>query len=110
MARAIDNLLDNAIKFSPEGGQVRLSLERTADNHLTIEVEDFGPGLSEERINNTFARFGSRQSNAGVSAGLGLAYVKQVIDEHGGEISVRSATGEGTCFKVILNTEQSGQS
>jgi len=103
MARAIDNLLDNAIKFSPEGGKVRISLERIGDAKLQIEIEDFGPGLSGERLQNTFAKFGSRNPSAGVSAGLGLAYVKQVADEHGAQISARSIAGEGATFQIILN-------
>ncbi len=102
MARAIDNLIDNAIKFSPPEGRVKVSLKRTAQNALQIEVQDQGPGLPEERRKNTFARFGARQSGAGPSAGLGLAYVKRVVDEHKGEISAQSSPGQGTRFSIIL--------
>jgi len=107
MARAIDNLLDNAIKFSPDGGTVQVSLERLSNAQLKIEVKDFGSGLPKERRENTFARFGSRQSNGTLSAGLGLAYVKQVVDKHGGQISAQSTDGKGTSFAIILNAPSS---
>ncbi|MDJ0643381.1 MAG: CHASE2 domain-containing protein [Erythrobacter sp.] len=102
ISRAIDNLIGNAIKFSPEGMKVGVTLERTVEGGLTIEVYDNGPGLPEERQKDTFARFGARNTEAGPSAGLGLAYVKRAIDEHGGDISVCSSAEKGTRFVITL--------
>ncbi len=102
MSRAIDNLIGNAIKFSPEGMKVGVMLQRLPDHGLRIEVYDNGPGLPEERQRDTFARFGARDSEAGPSAGLGLAYVKRAVDEHGGTISVNSSPETGTSFVITL--------
>ncbi len=101
-SRAIDNLVGNALKFSPEGRSITMALSRDAQNGIVITVSDEGPGLPPERVENTFARFGSRESDAGPSAGLGLAYVKKVVDEHDGEIAVRTKEGEGTAFEITL--------
>ncbi|WP_298468609.1 CHASE2 and HATPase_c domain-containing protein [uncultured Erythrobacter sp.] len=102
MSRAIDNLIGNAIKFSPDGMKVGVKLERLPSECLRIEVYDSGPGLPEERQKDTFARFGARNTEAGPSAGLGLAYVKRAVDEHGGEISVSSSKEAGTRFVITL--------
>jgi len=102
MSRAIDNLIGNAIKFSPEGMKVGVTLTRLSNHSLSIEVYDSGPGLPDERQRDTFARFGARDSKAGPSAGLGLAYVKRAVDEHGGTITVHSSGETGTRFVIVL--------
>lgn len=102
MSRAIDNLIGNAIKFSPDGMPVGITLKRLQDSSLRIEVYDNGPGLPKERQEDTFARFGARDSKAGPSAGLGLAYVKRAIDEHDGRIEVSSSGESGTRFVITL--------
>ncbi len=102
MSRAIDNLIGNAIKFSPDGMPVGITLKRLPDEGLRIEVYDNGPGLPKERQEDTFARFGARDSKAGPSAGLGLAYVKRAIDEHDGTIEVFSSGEAGTRFVITL--------
>ncbi|MEL7198590.1 MAG: CHASE2 domain-containing protein [Pseudomonadota bacterium] len=102
MSRAIDNLIGNAIKFSPTKGTVAVGLERLDDNSIVISVSDNGPGLPAERVKDTFARFGARDTQAGPSAGLGLAYVKKVIDEHGAQIEVETRSDAGTRFQITL--------
>ncbi len=102
MSRAIDNLIGNAIKFSPSGGIVSVDLERRDDSSIVICVADNGPGLPDERVKDTFARFGARDTQAGPSAGLGLAYVKKVIDEHGALIEVETRKQAGTRFRITL--------
>ncbi|MEL7190189.1 MAG: CHASE2 domain-containing protein [Pseudomonadota bacterium] len=102
MSRAIDNLIGNAIKFSPEGEAVSVSLQRIDNNSILIEVADNGPGLPAERVKDTFARFGARDTEAGPSAGLGLAYVKRVIDEHSAHIDVETRKETGTRFQITL--------
>lgn len=102
LARMLDNLISNAVKFSPEGSEVTLSLERGSDNHFTIGVADTGPGLSPERRARPFTRFGVRDTSAGPSSGLGLAYVKQVVDLHEGSVAVDTGIEQGTRFAITL--------
>lgn len=108
LSRAIDNLIGNAIKFSPEDRTVALSLSRDDSRAIRIEVSDHGPGLPPERQSDTFARFGAHNSQAGPSAGLGLAFVKKVVDQHGGKIEVSSKTGAGTRFALIIPCPRDG--
>jgi CHASE2 domain-containing sensor protein/two-component sensor histidine kinase len=102
IARMLDNLISNAIKFSPEGSQVTLELEADEDRGFVIAVADEGSGLSPERSADPFARFGARDSSAGPSSGLGLAYVKQVVDLHHGAVSIETGLGEGTRFLIKI--------
>ena len=102
VARMLDNLISNAVKFSPEGSHVFLGLVAQDDRGCIITVSDTGPGFSLERRNNPFTRFGARDTSAGPSSGLGLAYVKQVVDMHEGEIEVQTAPGKGTKFVVTF--------
>ena len=102
LSRGIDNLIGNALKFSSKGTKVSLTLKRSDRESILIAVEDEGPGLPPERQAEPFARFGANDTKAGPSAGLGLAYVKRVVDEHGGEISVDSKAGEGTRFLIRI--------
>lgn len=102
ISRALDNLLGNAIKFSDAETSVTLRLKRDDEQYIRIEISDEGPGLPEERLNNTYARFGAHDTRAGPSAGLGLAYVKRVVDEHGGTIRVKSDAASGTTFILSI--------
>ncbi|BDI59888.1 CHASE2 domain-containing protein [Qipengyuania nanhaisediminis] len=102
IARMLDNLIGNAVKYSPENAQIQVTLASARGSGLQITVADNGTGLPEARLANPFARFGAHVSNAGPSAGLGLALVKKVIDAHGGTIAVASRKGRGTRFTVTL--------
>jgi len=102
IARMLDNLISNAVKFSPQGSQVTLGLGPGDNEGFIISVSDKGPGLSPERRSQPFARFGAHDMSAGPSSGLGLAYVKQVVDRHDGSIVVETDTGEGTRFVIAL--------
>lgn len=106
ISRVVDNLLSNALKFSPQASQIRLSLSEAANDRLSLVVEDEGPGMPAERQSQPFARFGANDSKAGPSAGLGLAFVKRAVDEHGGEIAVRSAANKGTRIEIDLPVSQ----
>ncbi len=98
------NLLGNAIKFTPSGGSVVLSLEPHRDG-ARLEVRDTGVGIDASEIPHIFERFyrGSRANEArGSGSGLGLAIVKSIVDMHGGRIAVETRVGAGTTFTVIL--------
>lgn len=106
ISRVVDNLLSNALKFSPNASRIQLSLEEAANDRLALVLQDEGPGMPEERRLNPFARFGAHNSQAGPSAGLGLAYVKRAIDEHGGAIDVKTVANQGTRIEIELPLSQ----
>ena len=104
IGQVVANLLGNAIKFTPRGGSVVVTLEPHRDG-ARLEVRDTGVGIDASEIPHIFDRFyrGSRANEArGSGSGLGLAIVKSIVDMHGGRISVESGVGTGTTFVVIL--------
>lgn len=104
LRRALINLLDNAIKYSPPRTTVRIGL-READEHLLIEVRDEGFGIAPENLPQLFtryARFSAPGQPEARGVGLGLVMVKTVVERHGGSIEVDSALGEGTRFTIRL--------
>jgi CHASE2 domain-containing sensor protein/signal transduction histidine kinase len=106
LTRALTNLIDNAVKFSPEGAEVRCTLTRFGDRQAPwaeVSIEDRGAGVDGERLEALFERFGhTRQQGAAPSAGLGLAYVRAVAARHGGEVRHAPATPSGACFVLGL--------
>jgi signal transduction histidine kinase/CheY-like chemotaxis protein len=102
---AIDNLVSNAIKYSPIGGKIAVSVSHEDDNTL-IRVADEGAGLSPEDLGRLFGRFQrlSAKPTAGESStGLGLSIVKRIIDMHGGEVTAESAgPNKGSTFTIVL--------
>lgn len=103
------NLLDNAIKYTAQGGQITLGLWNDKE-WARIEVTDNGPGISEEDIQHIFDRF-FRTSEARINtrqgSGLGLAIVKSISEAHGGKIEVYSRANEGTTFRLWLRLIES---
>jgi CheY-like chemotaxis protein len=101
MFQALVNLLDNAIRHSPDGGRVAVEA-RTDRGHVRFSVSDAGPGISEDELPHVFDRFwqGRRQNRAG--AGLGLTIVKGVVEAHGGRIWVESRPGQGATFLFTI--------
>ncbi len=106
ISRVVDNLLSNALKFSPNSSRITVCLAQAANDRLSLILEDEGPGMPAERQSEPFARFGAHDSKAGPSAGLGLAYVKRAVDEHGGAIAVLSAANKGTRIEIELPVSQ----
>jgi signal transduction histidine kinase/CheY-like chemotaxis protein len=102
---AIDNLVSNAIKYSPIGGKIAILVSHE-DNHTVIRVTDEGAGLSPEDLGRLFGRFQrlSAKPTAGESStGLGLSIVKRIIDMHGGEVKANSdGPGKGSTFTITL--------
>jgi len=103
LARVLDNLLANALRHTPRGGEVAVTL-RQDEERVLLTVRDTGSGISSEDLNHVFERFfhGSRSPAGSDGAGLGLAISKRVIDLHGGRIWVESEPSTGTCFSVSL--------
>ena len=100
--QVIDNLISNAIKFSPAGTTVRIALGVERE-HLIFSVQDQGPGIpAEERklLFRSFQRLSAQPTGGEKSTGLGLAIVKKIVDAHGGTIAVDDAPGGGTRFTV----------
>ena len=103
--KVIYNLLSNAVKFTPEGGNITLTVAQ-AGAHCLLQVKDTGIGIRTEQIPYLFERFHQAEGSASRSyegSGLGLALVKELVELHGGQISVESVYGEGTTFTVWLH-------
>jgi two-component system sensor histidine kinase MprB len=104
LERAIDNVLDNAIKWSPPGGAVEI---RLVDGTLT--VRDHGPGIAEDDLPHVFDRFyRATAARALPGSGLGLAIVKQTVDDHGGSVVAANPDGGGVLVTICFEPENGG--
>jgi two-component system phosphate regulon sensor histidine kinase PhoR len=108
LERAVSNLVDNAIKYTPEGGVIRVTAGADGTS-VAVEVVDNGIGIPEADLPRVFERFyrvdKSRSRDMG-GTGLGLAIVKHVVQAHGGAVEARSALGKGTTFRMTLPAER----
>jgi signal transduction histidine kinase len=102
LARALDNLLDNAITYTDRGGRITLAA-MAADHGVTLSVTDTGQGIGPEDLPHVFERFFrvAGQSRGG-GTGLGLAIVREIVIAHGGSVSCDSTPGSGSVFRVEL--------
>nr|HNB55056.1 ATP-binding protein [Anaerolineales bacterium] len=104
MRRVIDNLVGNALKFTPKGGKVSVSLN-VVDQKFLLQVSDTGIGIPEDELQKIFDRFyqvdGSMSRRFG-GTGLGLSLVHEIVTAHRGTVDVASKVGEGTTFTVII--------
>jgi signal transduction histidine kinase len=110
LEQVVTNLLGNALKFTPEGGRVRVALRSTADQAL-LEVHDTGMGIEPADLPHLFDKFfqagaGPRRVRGG--AGVGLAVAKAIVEAHDGTIRVDSRPGEGTRFMITLPLSTAG--
>jgi PAS domain S-box-containing protein len=105
LLQALENLVANAIKFSPRGSEIRLAGRREGGRYV-LEVLDQGPGIPEEDRERLFEAFSQLEGGDPRGAGLGLAIVKGVAEAHGGRVEIASAPGEGSVFRVILPLER----
>jgi signal transduction histidine kinase len=108
LRQVVNNLLDNAVKFTGEGGNVHVTLtRRDGSRTAALTVEDTGPGISPEDLPKVFDRFfraDRARQRVGRGTGLGLSICKAVVEAHGGTITVASTLGQGTTFTVTLPT------
>lgn len=106
LVQLVRNLVDNAVKYTPEGGRVNVVVARV-DGGVLLTVEDTGIGIPHGEVDRIFDRFyrvdKARSRRLG-GTGLGLAIVKDIVEAHGGKISVETELGKGSEFKVLLPT------
>jgi signal transduction histidine kinase len=104
LGQVLQNLVDNALKFTDRGGRVVVRLKSGGPGKLAVDVEDTGCGVPAEALPRLFEPFFQvpRQAHVGQGSGLGLAIVKAVIEAHDGAITVDSVEGQGTTFRVVL--------
>jgi two-component system phosphate regulon sensor histidine kinase PhoR len=104
ISNVLNNLVDNAVKYSPTNPKVEIKA-REQDQGVVIEVKDQGMGMPKEALSNIFDAFyrvptGNVHNVKGF--GLGLSYVKKIVDAHGGKVNVKSKLGEGSTFEIYL--------
>jgi heavy metal sensor kinase len=112
LKQVVVNLLDNAIKYTPEKGEINLRVT-TADGQAVLEVSDNGIGIPQDALPHVFDRFfrvdKARTRDPG-GAGLGLSIVKSICTAHGAQVEVESQNGSGSCFRVKLPLAHSSKS
>ena len=105
LSELLVNLLDNAVKYNRQNGQVSVKLSKTADNHMVLTVSDTGIGIPKDKQNRIFERFyrveSSRSKETG-GTGLGLAMCKHIISRHHGTVTLDSVEGRGTTITVTM--------
>jgi signal transduction histidine kinase len=103
LEQILDNLISNAIKYSPDGGDVVVRLARVGDS-VRITISDSGVGIPPQDVPHVFERFYRSEQAAGQVRGLGLGLyvVRRLVEAHGGHVSVSTAVGRGTTFVVML--------
>jgi two-component system phosphate regulon sensor histidine kinase PhoR len=102
---ALSNLVSNAVRYTPAGGQIQVNVDQGIDGSLFIAVRDTGPGIAAEhlpRLTERFYRVDRSRSRESGGTGLGLAIVKHVMQRHGGGLSITSEVGQGSCFKLVF--------
>ena len=106
ISRILDNLVNNAIKYSPKGSQVTLiCLENESEDCVEFAVKDEGPGIPDEYKDCIFQKFGASKVNSGIkkpSVGLGLAFCKLAVETHQGEVRVEDNPEGGSIFRILL--------
>jgi signal transduction histidine kinase len=98
ISRALINLLDNALKVSPEGGTIKINLGKLNAKEIFIEVIDEGPGIEEEDRQKIFERF----FHKGKGTGLGLTLVNHIVEGHNGRVELESQKNKGSKFRIVL--------
>ena len=104
LAQVVDNIFNNAIKFTPKGGHVSARIRRDADEAV-VEITDTGRGIPQEELEDVFVKFFRSpgvQTDAIPGTGIGLAISKAIVEAHGGSIDLSSAIGVGTTFEIRL--------
>jgi signal transduction histidine kinase len=101
LLQVLANLIDNAIKFTPEGGTITVRSE-AGPKEVRFSVSDTGPGIPQSDRERIFEPYWQAPSTAHLGAGLGLSIAKQIVQQHGGKIWVENAEGQGSRFVFII--------
>jgi PAS domain S-box-containing protein len=110
IVEVLQSLLDNAIKYSPDGGDVRISTRRIEDGAIAVSVSDNGVGISEHEIGglfNPYERASAQARGFSEGSGLGLYIVRSLIELHGGKVWAQSIQGEGSTFTFTIDADDS---
>lgn len=108
MAQVLSNLLDNALKFTPAGGSIRLGAAGVDAGIVAVFVQDSGPGIAPENVSRVFDRFWQKERNV-QGVGLGLAIAKGIVEAHGGTIQVESRPEAGATFRLRLRAVEGAE-
>jgi len=109
ITHVFNNLIANAIRYSPEGGEIVLGAVRAEDSTVEFSISDQGPGIPEEYQSRIFDRFFRAPGQTKTGAGLGLSIAREITVAHGGRIGVKSSPGHGCTFCVNLKTADQRQ-
>jgi len=113
LRQALENLLENALRATPSGGRVAVAVRRFVDDQgesfVEVAVRDTGPGLSPPQLEQILSR-GRRSCGSGAQdgqqgLGIGLAIVRDIVEQHGGQLAAESTPGEGSSFRMILPSD-----
>src|SRR5690606_31389595 len=105
VVRALGNLLSNAIKFSQDGSRIYCEARpatHAGKTYVVCDIRDYGQGIDPEKHDIIFSPFLRADEQGGDGVGLGLAFVKMVVERHGGRISLDSTLGKGSTFTIML--------
>ncbi len=110
LTQALDNLVGNAVKYTPAGGEVRVGARAATDDGggalIELWVRDTGPGLAPEELERIAHRGrGAARAHAHGGLGIGLSIVREIAEQHGGRLAVESPPGEGSCFRLLVPTD-----
>lgn len=109
LRQVLINIVANAIRFTPAGGCVTISLDEGAGGAVVLTVRDTGVGMAEETVNRVFEPFAASETGASpgdTSTGLGLALSKRLVELHDGRIAIESKLGEGTAVRIVFPPER----
>ncbi len=105
LEQAVTNLLDNAVKFNRDNGQVTIECAPSSDGEVRLSIADSGAGIASEDLKRVFERFyrvDKARSRPAGGTGLGLPIVKEVVERMGGSVTVESQLGKGSKFTIFL--------
>jgi two-component system, OmpR family, sensor histidine kinase BaeS len=105
LEQAVQNLVANAARHTPQGGRITLTAEPADTAHVTLRVEDTGAGIPPEHLSKVFERFyrvDAARDHASGGSGLGLSIVRAIVERHGGRVIASSPAGGGARFELVL--------
>jgi signal transduction histidine kinase len=102
VVQLLSNYLNNAIKFTPNGGRIQVSAQAAEGGGVRFAVRDSGPGIKAEDISNVFNRFWQVKRTAHLGSGVGLTIARGIAEAHGGRVWVESTPGDGSTFYFEL--------